>query len=133
MLVVIGILGILMGMAGLSGKKWLDRYRVESQTKEMYADLMNARARAMQRNRMHFVALTTSGYTVYEDTNDGPDGNGTPETEHDKPRIRKDIPSNPFEWNGGGSYFIFDTRGFMSGSERSVWVSDGHGSGIQLR
>jgi type IV fimbrial biogenesis protein FimT len=127
LIVVLAILGILLSIATISGSTWLNKYRVESQMKEMYVDLMNARASAMQKNRMHFVELTAARYTVYEDTNDGPDGNGTPETALDTPVMRKDIPSYPIAWNAGGT-IIFNTRGLMSGSERSVWVSDSHGS-----
>ena len=128
LVVVLAIIGILMGIAGLSGKTWLDKYRVESQTKEMYVDLMNARARAMQRSRMHFVVLTAARYTVYEDTNTGPDGNETPETALDTRVMQKDIPLYTISWNGSGSNIIFNTRGLMSGSERSVWVSNDFGS-----
>ena len=39
-------------------------------------DLINTRTRAMQRNRMHFVDLTTTQYTIYEDTNTAPNGDG---------------------------------------------------------
>ena len=45
-------------------------YRVENQVKGMYADLMNARARAMQQNRSHFVQVTANNYQIIEDTNE---------------------------------------------------------------
>lgn len=128
LIVVLTILGILLGIAGIAGKDMLDKYRVESQTKEMYVDLMNARARAMQRSRMHFVALTATRYTVYEDTNTGPDGNGTPEPALDTQVVRKDInPAYSIAWNGAGTDITFNTRGLISG-ERSVWVSSNFGS-----
>lgn len=77
LVVVIAIIGILLAIAGISGKAMLDKYRVESQTKVLFVDLMNARVNAMQRNRMYFVVLTAAQYTIYEDTDPGPDGNGT--------------------------------------------------------
>ncbi len=48
-------------------------YKIERQAKEMYVDLMNARARAMERNRDHFVVVSTNNYQIFEDTNE----NGT--------------------------------------------------------
>ncbi len=71
LLIVIIILSILLAIAGLSGKTWHDRYRVEGQTKEMYTDLMNARVSAMQKNRIYFVTLSPLQYTIYEDRDPG--------------------------------------------------------------
>lgn len=120
---VILILGVLLAIAGISGRVMLNKYRVESQTNEMYVDLMSARARAMQRSRMHFVELTATRYTVYEDTNTGPDGNETLEPALDTQVVRKDInPLYAIAWNNGAVPITFDTRGLIS-PERSVWVS----------
>jgi prepilin-type N-terminal cleavage/methylation domain-containing protein len=76
-LFVMVIMGILLAFATISGSVWMNRYRVESQTKQMYTDLLNARAKAMLRNKMYFAVFTATRYTVYEDSNPGPDGNGT--------------------------------------------------------
>ena len=54
-----------------------EKYKVEAETKQLYADLMDARGRAMQRNRKFFVLFSGTNYTMYEDTNTAPDGNGT--------------------------------------------------------
>ncbi len=70
LLVVITIIGILALALGFSFQDWIGNYRVESQTKEMYIDLMNARARAMQRNRCHFVVVTANNYQIFEDANE---------------------------------------------------------------
>jgi len=75
LIIVIAIFGILLAIAALSGREWMERYRVEGQTKEMYADLMKARVSAMQRNRMFFVRLAQNQYAIYEDTFSSPDGN----------------------------------------------------------
>ena len=80
LLVVMIIIVIVLAIATVSGSVWRNRYLVESQTKQMYTDLLNARAKAMQRNRMYFAAFTTTRYTIYEDSNPAPDGNGTLET-----------------------------------------------------
>ena len=72
MLISMAIMGILIGIAGIYGKAYLDRYRVEGQMKQMFADLMNARISAMQRNRTYFVtfgpsAAAATQYTIYAD------------------------------------------------------------------
>jgi prepilin-type N-terminal cleavage/methylation domain-containing protein len=76
LMVVLVIIGILLAIAGISGTEMLNKYRVESQTKQMYVDLMNARVSAMSKNRKYFVTPTATQYTVYEDTNNGLDGDG---------------------------------------------------------
>lgn len=75
LIIVISIIGIMTATAGFSFHNWMDNYKVESQIKEMYADLMHARIKAMHRNRVHFVKLEGARYTIYEDTNPVPDGN----------------------------------------------------------
>lgn len=102
LIIVISIIGVLVVALGFSFQGWVAGYRVEVQTKEMYADLMNARARAMSRNRAHFVTLTTTSYTVYDDTNPLPDGNGTLETAGtpDTQLLAKTLDSTyPITWN----------------------------------
>ena len=75
-LMVVAILGILLGIGFFSYRGMMNRYNVEKQMKEMYVDLMSARIRAMQRNRIHFVTFTSTQYAVYEDTSPTPDGDG---------------------------------------------------------
>jgi len=75
-LIVIAIIGILTALAINSFRETGDKYRVESETKEMFANLMDARARALQRNRISFVRIETNGYETYEDTAPAPDGDG---------------------------------------------------------
>ena len=90
MLIVVVIVGILLGIAAISAGAWLNRYRVEGQTKQMYADLMNARINALQRNRIFFVTLGTNQYAIYEDTysaatgTTSPDGDGIPQPGNDR-------------------------------------------------
>jgi prepilin-type N-terminal cleavage/methylation domain-containing protein len=80
LLVVIAIIGIVVVAFGFSFEGWRERYRVESEVKEMYTDFMDARARAMQHGRVLFVnvpAASSTRYQIYEDTNPAPDGDGT--------------------------------------------------------
>ena len=88
LMLVVAILGLMAVILSDSYRAWAERYRVETEVKEFYADLMDARARAMHKNRSHFVGLSGTGteytrYVVYEDTSPGPDGNGVLESTAD--------------------------------------------------
>ncbi|HWR59628.1 MAG TPA: GspH/FimT family pseudopilin [Thermodesulfovibrionales bacterium] len=78
-MVVICIVAILAGFAGLQYSFWMKRYNVEREIREMHADLMDARARALHSNRLHFVTFAGNRYTIYEDTSDGKDAVYTPD------------------------------------------------------
>jgi prepilin-type N-terminal cleavage/methylation domain-containing protein len=81
LLVVIAVAGILAVALGASFVGWQGGFRVESEIKDLYSDLMDARLNALQRNRIYFFDFTDSEtYTIYEDDADGskkvPDGDG---------------------------------------------------------
>ncbi len=76
LMTVVAILGVLVAILGFSFQGWIAKYKVEDQTKRLYADISDARARAMQKKRMTFVKLEASGYRTFEDTETAPDGNG---------------------------------------------------------
>jgi prepilin-type N-terminal cleavage/methylation domain-containing protein len=83
LLVVMAIITILLVAMGTSFVGWRGRYRVESQIRQMYSDLMNSRAKAIQRKRAFFLVLGSTSYSIYEDTFPSPDGNGTFEAASD--------------------------------------------------
>jgi type IV fimbrial biogenesis protein FimT len=91
LVVVIAIIGILAGMATIYGKAWLDGSRVESQTRELFVDLVNAQVSAMQKNRIHFATFSGTEYVIYEDTNPGPDGDGDLQQASDREVGRKTL------------------------------------------
>jgi prepilin-type N-terminal cleavage/methylation domain-containing protein len=130
LLIVIAIIGTLLAIAAISGSSWLKKTDVESQTKTMYVDILNARASAMQRNRAQFVKLENTRYTVYEDTNPGPDGDGVLQETQDREVMHKDIrAAYSITWNPSADDIIeFSTRGLMSGSQCTVWVQNSYGS-----
>jgi prepilin-type N-terminal cleavage/methylation domain-containing protein len=70
LLVVIAVIGTLVVALGFSFQGWMANYQAESQTKEMYADLMYARVKAMQQNRLHFIIVDHQRYQIYEDTDE---------------------------------------------------------------
>ncbi len=75
-LVTLVILGILLVLAVGNFGGMNEKYKVEAETKQLYADLMDARGRAMQRNRVFFVQINGTDYQTYEDTSPAPDGDG---------------------------------------------------------
>lgn len=122
LLVVASIIGILAIALGFTYQGWIGNYRIESETKTLYADLMDARARAMTRTRVHFVVIDTTNYTVYDDTFDGTnpdtDGNGTLEDASDTEVLQKTLP-NEYEllMVSAGAFpqtLAIDTRGLIT-------------------
>jgi prepilin-type N-terminal cleavage/methylation domain-containing protein len=84
LIIVVTIIGILIVALGLEFVGWRGRSAVEVTTRDLYNDLMNARVSAMNRNRDYFVTATTNTYTIYEDTNPPPDGDGVLQTAGDR-------------------------------------------------
>ncbi len=68
-LVVVSIFGILAALAVSSFLALNEKYKVEAETKQLYADLMDVRGRAAQRNRFYHVRIKAggTGYETYED------------------------------------------------------------------
>jgi len=118
-LIVTTIIGILVVALGFNFQGWVSGYKAESQTKEIYIDLINTRARAMQRNRMHFIDLAVDQYNIYEDDNPAPggNGNGTPEPAIDTPVSQPKIleARYPIIWSTPGDTSVeFNTNGLSS-------------------
>lgn len=69
LLAVMIILGILASLGTVSFRGWVRKNEVESQVKEMYTDIMNARLTAMHRNTNHLITLSANQIRGFEDTN----------------------------------------------------------------
>jgi prepilin-type N-terminal cleavage/methylation domain-containing protein len=115
---VMAILGILLGIATISTRDWLERCQVEGQTRELYIDLMNSRVSAMQTNRAVFVTLTAhpaNQYEIYEDTHPSPDGDEHLQSEQDTLVMRKTT-RYPIQANLGLGHttFYFGKNGLVS-------------------
>jgi Tfp pilus assembly protein FimT len=70
LLVVVSIVAILAVVLGYNYSGWSARYKVESQVRQLYSDLVGARVRAMQRGMTVFADFPDSAhYRVIDDTN----------------------------------------------------------------
>ena len=116
LVIVVTIIGILATSLSFSFQGWISGYNVERQIKEMHIDLMNARALTARNNRMQFVDLTTTQYTLYDDTDTPPDGNGVPDTANDTQVFQKNLDIRyPITWSNAADTTIeFNTKGISS-------------------
>ena len=115
LIITVSIIAILVVALGFSFQGWMGRYKVENQIKQMHTDFMNTRTRAMTMNRMHFATSAANAYTIYEDTNPAPDGNGTLEIASDfrLPTYPKSV-EYTINWTGPGNQINFDRRGMIA-------------------
>ncbi len=111
MMIVVAIIAVLIASVTVSYRSWSRRYRVENSVKELYATLMDARARAMQKKRVHFVSFTATEYRIYEDTSPAPDGNRSLEAGADN-LVLRGTPAEPIQTFPAG--MMFDTDGVVS-------------------
>jgi type IV fimbrial biogenesis protein FimT len=120
-MIVLAILGILVGIAVSNFQGMMEKYRVEGETKQMFADLMDTRGRAMQRNRAFFVQINANGYSTFEDTFPAPDGNGSldnTDTLAASATVQHTIITVPV----GLSNFQFNRNGIVS-LTLDIWIS----------
>jgi len=115
LIVVISIISILLVLSYFSYDGWMARYKVEKATKELYADMMHARMKAMSRGRDHYMVMDQASYTMYEDRND----NGDPDADEVLPAFPKKVEYR-LKWNGTGKTLTFNSRGLVT-SNRTVW------------
>jgi len=70
LVVTIGIIAILLGMATLPFSQWLRKYGIESQTRQLFADLQDARSRAMFSKRPTRITLNPQAYLIEQAVTD---------------------------------------------------------------
>lgn len=122
-LITLAILGILVVLAVGNFGGLNEKYKVEAETKQFYADLMDARGRAMQRNRWFFVriASTGDGYKTYEDSSPAPDGNGPPLDDTADTLVTSITVLHAINTNlAGGNDFGFDRNG-IANDNGTIW------------
>lgn len=123
LLVVISIIAILFAALGFSYRGWNARYDVESETRQMQADLVSARNMSMQEGRDFFVTFSGgTSYSLYVDDNPSPDGDGTLDAAQDT-RLAgypKTL-AYPVTWAGGT--IRFDSRGLITPNAGTIVVT----------
>jgi Tfp pilus assembly protein FimT len=145
MLVVISIISIIAISTAFSFQGWMGKYKIESQTKDLYVELTDARLSAMENKRTHFVILQdATSYTFYEDDSNGgakvPDGDSVLQTgsgataDTELPTFPKNTEYD-IDWNNNSIAapinFSFNTRGISSvQADISVYL-DRDSDGVQ--
>ena len=120
LLIVISIIAILLAVAGLFMRRMVVQARVEQQAQQIYADLVYARSRAMNYNRIQFVLLTpaNSQYQIWDDTFPAPDGDGILTTAPGNDTLVTSTITRDQLWvnPAGFTQFQLDNRGIVSGT-----------------
>jgi prepilin-type N-terminal cleavage/methylation domain-containing protein len=116
LVVVIAIIAVLTVALGFQYVGWRAKYKVESQVKEVYSDLMTARMKAMQTNRTYHVFIAGNTYRIEQSTDDA-------ETSFEPapgwtPIKRLDY---PISWTGT---IVMNNRGLIK-EPASVWDTSG--------
>jgi len=122
-MIVTAIFGILLTALGFSFRGWVAKYKVEDETKRFYADLMDARARAMQKKRVTFVDLAANRYRTFEDSDPGPDGDEALTGSDTRIADTETKYAIDQVLTGGVSQFHFDKAGLASATGRIRLVS----------
>ena len=116
LLVVISIIGLLAIALGFSYVGWMGSYKVESATKGLFSDMMDARARAMQTNSTYLIDFTATSYRIGNDTN----GNGAIDNAEILPTFPKTV-GYPLV-GGVGVILTFNPRGLISSGNPPVLI-----------
>ncbi|NWF75075.1 MAG: prepilin-type N-terminal cleavage/methylation domain-containing protein [Nitrospirae bacterium] len=122
-MVVVSIIAILVIAFGFSYEGWMGKYRIESQIKEVYSDLMEARTRAMTRNMLHFAVINTDNYAIYEDTNNSYGNSPDAEDQSIWSKPKTLIYNYQFKMISSGTLprtLTFDTRGLISNATAAI-------------
>lgn len=116
LIIVIAITIILLTVAAWAYNNWMQKYAIESQIRQMYADITDLRFKAMSMNVIYTVRfITANQYSYFADLNNDGDFNdtinGIPESSGIKTlnlaiRWRNSIPNN--------DEIEFDTKGYAN-------------------
>lgn len=120
-LITIAILGILVMLAVGNFGGMNEKYKVEAETKQLYADMMEARGRAMQRNRWYFVQIASTGYATYQD---GPLPDGDTIQNNNDTLVTSITVRHPITTNlAGGGSFGFNRNGIANDNGTIAFAS----------
>ena len=133
LLVVISVVVILAVALGFFYQGWIGRYKVESAVKQLYADLMYARTRAMQTNSDYFIDFTQTTYRMSIDDSNGAakvaggDGTFQPQADPAVPTAATDTTQPTFPKTvaytiNNGVLLTFDKRGLIYSGNPPVLI-----------
>jgi Tfp pilus assembly protein FimT len=111
LLVVISIIVALMAVMGFQFIGWMKSYAVESEVKQMYTDIMNARLQAMEKNNCYFAVATSTTYQLFQDTNGNCQYDAGTDTALSGFTTAKTL---AYPLVGPGGTLIMDSRGLFS-------------------
>jgi prepilin-type N-terminal cleavage/methylation domain-containing protein len=135
LLIVLIILGALLAIAGFSAQNWLGKARVVEEIKQIYADFLTARTRAMNNNRIQFVQINPNQYRIWDDNNPGPDGNSNlealvpptiPGAAGGDTLVLQVTTRDALSPSPGLTPFFFDPKGLIS-QNGSIWINSTFG------
>ncbi len=111
LLVAITVIGFLTSALVYNFDDWMTSFNKESQVKEMYSDLLNARGRAIGRNRTHFVEFTTTECQTWEDVDSS---GGTAHDAGDDPSGKMWPSPKKLQYKlAAAANVIFETKGLV--------------------
>ncbi len=118
LLVVISVIAILVAVSAFEFTGWKGSYAIEAETKDLYADLISARTRAMSRKQCYFAVINADNYQLYEDANGNCDYDvGTDTDVFTDPKLL----DHTLGWTGTVE---FDTRGLSdSGAAINIYFN----------
>jgi prepilin-type N-terminal cleavage/methylation domain-containing protein len=102
-IIVILLIMILLAIAIPQFGSMTRKYNIERETRQLYADMINARMRAMNTNRTHILTATATAYSIADDKN----SNGVIDAGE---IMNQSALSYPVTW-GTGTTISFDSRG----------------------
>jgi prepilin-type N-terminal cleavage/methylation domain-containing protein len=124
---VAAIIGIILAMASIYGKPTIDKYNAESQIRKMCTDLLQARMKAMEKNRQYFVTVNTGNYQVIEDANE----NGVNDDAVTLQATLKYVISGGSGTSGGTGTVTMDQRGLITSADTYTTIQFSTGSALQ--
>lgn len=120
LLIVITIIGIGAGIATMNFNSYVKKSNIEKQTKELFADLNEARLKAIYVKKRHSIVMNPYNYVfkIYSSENESNSGGNT---------IYSKNTLNLMTTKTGaaldGNIFEFDTRGFLVGTTNTIRIN----------
>jgi Tfp pilus assembly protein FimT len=112
LLIGLSIVITLAVVMGFQFTGWMKTYAVESEVKQMYTDIMNARMQAMAKNNCYFAVATSTTYQFFQDKNGNCQYDAGTDTAMPGFTTAKTL---AYPLVGPGGTIVMDSRGLFSG------------------